>query len=118
MGVGPVPGTLLSTGLSKWELGPCHPEQSPITHSSALPLLERETSGHMRPGIPQGYVHSVPAVPPHHSPQKARATCGWPLCEPAPQMSPSSQLPGCEGRHPGGGDQMAQGWATALHAQC
>ena len=28
MGVGPVCGTLLSTGLSEWELGPCHAEWS------------------------------------------------------------------------------------------
>ena len=30
MGVGPVCQTLLSTGLSEWELGPHHTEWSPI----------------------------------------------------------------------------------------
>ena len=31
MGLGPVCWTSLSTGLSEWELGPHHAEQSPIT---------------------------------------------------------------------------------------
>ena len=30
MDVGPVCWTLLPTGFSEWELGPCHAEQSPI----------------------------------------------------------------------------------------
>ena len=30
MGVGPVCWTSLPTGLSEWELGPCHAERSPI----------------------------------------------------------------------------------------
>ena len=40
MGVGPVCWTSLPTGLSEWELGPCHTEQSPINKHQTVLVLE------------------------------------------------------------------------------
>ena len=46
MSVGPVCQTLLSTGLSEWELGPHHTEQSPIHEVILFFMCFLTTSNH------------------------------------------------------------------------